>query len=136
MIYLDTNIIVYSYISPDDQKQIVSSQLIETLISDNNLLLSPLVMQELIFVLNKLQLSKTEISDIIELFKKYCRRNIYKKLVLDAYELCLKVDNLKHINDAVHLKFAEKYASKFITFDKDFNKFRSFTSIEIEVLTA
>lgn len=136
MIYLDTNIIVYSYISPDDQNQVVSSQLIETLISDNNLLLSPLVMQELIFVLNKLQLSKTEISDIIELFKKYCRRNIYKKLVLDAYELCLKVDNLKHINDAVHLKFAEKYASKFITFDKDFNKFKSFTSIEIEVLTA
>lgn len=136
MIYLDTNIIVYSYISPDDQKQIVSSQLIETLISENNLLLSPLVIQELIFVLNKLQLSKTEISDIIELFKKYCRRNIYKRLVLDAYELCLKVDNLKYINDAVHLKFAEKYASKFITFDKDFNKFKSFTSIEIEVLTA
>jgi predicted nucleic acid-binding protein len=136
MIYLDTNVLVYSYISPDDQIQIVSGQLIETLISENNLLLSPLVMQELIFVLNKLQLPKPEISDIIELFKKYCRRNINKKLVLDAYELCLKVENLKHINDAVHLKFAEKYAAKFITFDNDFNKFKSFTSIEIEILNA
>jgi predicted nucleic acid-binding protein len=129
MIYLDTNVIVYSYISPDDRKQIVSSRLIETLISDNNLLLSPLVMQELIFVLNKLRLSKPEISDIIELFKKYSLGNIDKKLVLDAYDLCLKVDNLKYINDAVHLKFAEKYASKFITFDNDYNKFKPFTSI-------
>lgn len=135
MIYLDTNVLVYSYISPDDQKQVVSSQLIETLIRENNLLLSPLVMQELIFVLNKLQLTNPEISDIIELFKKYCRRNINKKLVLDAYELCLKVENLKHINDAVHLKFAEKYAAKFITFDNDYNKFKPFTSIEIEILT-
>lgn len=134
MIYLDTNVIVYSYISPDDQKQVLSSQLIETLISENNLLLSPLVMQELIFVLNKLQLPKPEISDVIELFKKYCRRNINRKLVMDAYELCLEVDNLKLINDAVHLKFAEKYASKLITFDKDFNKFNSLTSIVIEIL--
>jgi predicted nucleic acid-binding protein len=134
MIYLDTNVIVYSYISPDDQKQVLSSQLIESLISDNNLLLSPLVVQELIFVLNKLHLPKPEISDIIELFKKYCGRNINKKLVLDAYELCLEVDNLKLINDAVHLKFAEAYASKLVTFDKDFNKFKYLTSIVIEIL--
>jgi predicted nucleic acid-binding protein len=134
MIYLDTNVIVYSYICPDDQKQVLSSQLIESLISNNNLLLSPLVVQELIFVLNKLHLTKPEISDIIELFKKYCGRNINKKIVLDAYELCLEVDNLKIINDAVHLKFAETYASKLVTFDKDFNKFKNFTSTVIEIL--
>jgi predicted nucleic acid-binding protein len=134
MIYLDTNVIVYSYVSPDDQKQVLSSQLIESLISDNSLFLSPLVVQELIFVLNKLHLPKPEISDIIELYKKYCRRNINKKLVLDAYELCLEVDNLKLINDAIHLKFAEAYTSKLITFDKDFNKFKYLTSIVIEIL--
>ena len=42
--------------------------------------------------------------------------------------------NVIVINDAVHLKFAEKYASKLITFDKDLNKFKSLTSIVIEIL--
>jgi len=38
------------------------------------------------------------------------------------------------INDAVHLKFAEKYAAKLITFDNDFKKFQGHTDFEIEIL--
>jgi predicted nucleic acid-binding protein len=66
MIYIDTNVIIYSYVNIGDQKQIKSSELTAKLIADNNILTSPLVIEELIFVFNKLKLSKDEISNIIK----------------------------------------------------------------------
>ena len=134
MIYIDTNVIVYSYVNLGDEKQILSSELIEQLISDNNLILSPTVIQEVIFVLNKLGVEKNEVSEIVEFFAKYASHHISTDLVKEAYELCFKTDRLKCINDAIHLKYAEKYGIKLITFDHDFNKFKPFATIEIEII--
>jgi len=61
MIYIDTNIIIYSYFNPGDSKHIISKQIIEELMSENNLILSPLTLQELIFVFNKLGMDKREL---------------------------------------------------------------------------
>ena len=136
MIYIDTNVIVYSYVNLGDQKQIISKELIEQLISDGDLLLSPLVIQELIFVLNKLRVNKNEVSEIVNFFTRYAPYDVSTELVMEAYELCFKTDQLRSINDAVHLKFTEKHGDKLITFDNDFNKFIPFTTIEIEILKA
>lgn len=56
-------------------------------------------------------------------------------MVLDAYEICEKLNICTNINDAIHLKYAEKYCTKIVTFDKDFKKFKDLAGIEIEVLT-
>jgi predicted nucleic acid-binding protein len=64
--------------------------------------------------------------------KKY--NHITNQLVLEAYDLCFETNRLRCINDAIHLKFAEKYGSKLITFDRDFKKFRPYANIEIEIL--
>jgi predicted nucleic acid-binding protein len=53
---------------------------------------------------------------------------------MTAFDLCFEIGNMKPINDAVHLKFAEKYASQIITFDRDFKRFRRFTEMEIKIL--
>jgi predicted nucleic acid-binding protein len=135
MIYIDTNVIVYSYINPDDSKHEVSKQLIERLIAEDTLILSPLTIQELLFVLHKLKVKKREILEIYNLFKEYSKHNLSMKTVKEACKLCFDTDSLKKINDAVHLKFAEKYASKLITYDNDFKKFKKHTSIEIEILS-
>jgi predicted nucleic acid-binding protein len=134
MTYIDTNIIVYSYINISDPKQVISSELIERLIAANDLLLSPLVIQELIFVLNKLKVNKNEISRIVKTFSKYCPYDISVELIEEAYDMCFQTDRLKSINDAIHLKFAEKYGSRLITFDNDFAPFKPFTGIEVEIL--
>ncbi len=134
MIYIDTNVIVYSYVNPEDSKHITSKHIIEELMSENNLILSPLILQELIFVLNKLKMDKGEIFEIYELFSKYSKYSLSIKLIKDACRLCFDIDSLRRINDAVHLKFAEKYADKLITFDNDFKKFQGHTDFEIEIL--
>jgi predicted nucleic acid-binding protein len=38
------------------------------------------------------------------------------------------------LNDALHAAYALSYASKLITFDKDFTAFQAHTSLPIEVL--
>ncbi len=58
MIYLDTNVIVYGYINPGDSRYLTSKNIIEKLILESNLILSPLSLQELLFVFNKLKLEE------------------------------------------------------------------------------
>jgi predicted nucleic acid-binding protein len=42
---------------------------------------------------------------------------------------------LKSINDIIHLKVAEQHCNKLITFDSDFRSLRSFSNIEIEIIS-
>ncbi len=39
-------------------------------------------------------------------------------------------------NDAIHMKYAERYCSKIVTFDNDFKKFEDSTGTMIEILMA
>jgi predicted nucleic acid-binding protein len=55
-------------------------------------------------------------------------------ILKDAFDLCKRTNRFKSFNDAVHLKFAEKYCDKLITFDSDFAKFRSHTDLDIVIL--
>jgi|GEM_PF-6882336 len=40
----------------------------------------------------------------------------------------------RSVNDVIHLKFAEKYTDKIVTFDADFEKLKSYTKLDIEIL--
>ena len=62
MLYLDTNILVYSLVNQDNAKMIASQTLINQSIADSSLILSPLVLQELAFTLAKLNLPQAMIS--------------------------------------------------------------------------
>ena len=48
--------------------------------------------------------------------------------------LCKKMNFCKNINDVIHLKLAERYCRKLITYDTDFKKFKNKTNIKIEIL--
>ena len=51
-----------------------------------------------------------------------------------AFEIASKTNFGKNINDIIHLKFAEKYCSKLLTFDKDFKLLKQFSKIEIDII--
>jgi len=101
VIFFDTNILVYSSINQDTEKQLPTDQKIFLALKKNELCIYPLVLTEYLFVLAKLR--QIEIQQ-------------------------------KNINDVIHLKFAEKYCDKLITFDTDFEKLKSYTNLEIEIL--
>ena len=46
-------------------------------------------------------------------------------------------DEAKHelsLNDAIHVAYAQRFAHKLVTFDKDFTAFQNHTSLMIDVL--
>jgi predicted nucleic acid-binding protein len=134
VIYIDTNLIVYSCVNIGKPIQVYAKQLLEKIIREKDLILSPLVLQELVFVLYKLKVKKEKIANIIKFYVKYSKGNINNDLVMTAFDLCFETGNMKPINDAIHLKLAERYASQIITFDGDFKRFRQFTEMEIKIL--
>jgi len=134
MIFFDTNLLVYSTVNLDENKQKTSDQLIEAAIKDKSFLVSPLIITEFIFVLTKLDIDQTLVKNAIILYKPFVKYSLDASLVFEAYELCRELKIGKNINDAVHSKFVEKYCLKIVTFDSDFKKFQDSTNIEIEIL--
>lgn len=72
MHYLDTNILVYSVVYQDEQKLNTSQNLIQDLLKNKKLLLSPLSLQELVFTLSKLKQQTELIVKSFELFSSFC----------------------------------------------------------------
>jgi len=134
MHYLDTNIIIYSVVNQDPRKMEVSQSIIRDLFEKNKLLISPLNLQELIFTLSKLKIEIERIKQIYFLFQQFCQNEIDKALVDSAFEIVSKLDFGKNINDVIHLKFAEKYCTKILTFDKDFNLLKQYSAIDIQIM--
>lgn len=134
MIFFDTNLLIYSTVNLEEEKQKVSDLLIEKAIKDGVFAVSPLVLSEFIYVVSKLKVDKILIKQAIDSYKPFVKYYLEPSMVLDAYGVCEKLNICTNINDAIHLKYAEKYCSKIVTFDKDFKKFKDLAGIEIEVL--
>ncbi len=132
VIFFDTNVLVYFATNQDSRKQSIAQILIQQAIEEQSLVISPLVMIEFIFVLSKLnQLIEQE--KALLFFQQFIKEQIEENLVFSAYQLCAQHNYGKNINDVIHLKFAEKYCEKIVTFDSDFNKLASFSTIKIEI---
>lgn len=136
MIFFDTNLLVYSAVNLDEEKQKISDNLIETAIKDNVFVVSPLVLSEFIFVLSKLKVNRILVDQAISSYKPFVKYPLEVAIVLDAYDLCKELELCNNINDAIHLKYAERHCSKVVTFDRDFRKFKKSTDTKIEILTA
>jgi len=64
----------------------------------------------------------------------FCENEIDKALIDSTFEIVSTLDFCKNINDVIHLKFAEKYCTKLLRFDKDFNNLKQYSSIDIQIL--
>ena len=135
MLYLDTNVLVYSLVNQDSDKMLTSQTLINQCISDSSLLLSPLTLQELAFTLAKLNLPQAMIKDSFDVFKAFAAHDIDIELCDSAFQLALSSNMLRNINDAIHARFAEQHAAKLVTFDNGFRKFAAHVSIPMDILS-
>ena len=131
--FFDTNILVFTSVNQNADRQKVSDTLIQNAIKNQTLVVSPLIISEYIFVLSKLNSIDANI-DNINMFTSFVKGSIDANIVKTAFETCNDLGFCKNINDAIHLKFAEKYAEKLVTFDKDFNKLIPHSRINIEIL--
>ena len=134
MVYLDTNVLIYATIEQDIEKKEKSLDIIEHLVKNQELILSPLVMQEFIFTLSKLKVDREIIEYDTEFYFNFVSENYTKKMLEEALSLCLEEKNCKNINDILHMKLATEYATKLLTYDSDFKKLQKYTDIEIEIL--
>jgi len=133
VIFFDTNVLIYFTINQDETKFDIAERMIYEAIEQDTFFISPMVLSEYIFVLGKYKLIQKHKSKVL-LFSKYVNASIDNKLVLEAYEVCEKIDFCKNINDVIHLKVAEAYCQKLVTFDTDFKKLQKYTNIKIEIL--
>ena len=131
--FFDTNVLIYFTINQDMQKFEMAQEIILEAIEKDTFFISPMVLSEYIFVLGKYKLTKQHKNKVL-LFSKYVESSIDNRLVLDAYHICEEIDFCKNINDIMHLKIAEQYCAKLVTFDTDFKKLQKYTDIEIEIL--
>ena len=133
MIFPDTNILVYATVNQDAAKQKIS----EKIISENiggNLVISPLILSEYIYVMTKLCIDEQYIRKSVDIFRKCVCSNIDADLVYSSFLLGQKTMMNKNINDLIHLKYAEKYAEVIYTFDENFKKLVNHSSIDIKIL--
>ena len=133
MLYIDTNILVYTMIDQGDDKTELSKQIINEAIKEGTLFISSLVLIELIFTLSKLKILN-ENNEAIKLYSNFCKSRVDKNVVFLAYEKCRKVDKCRNINDFVHLEIANRYCQRLVTFDSDFKNLQQYYSIDIEIV--
>ncbi|MBF0235166.1 MAG: type II toxin-antitoxin system VapC family toxin [Desulfamplus sp.] len=134
MIYFDTNVLIYATVNQDDGKRLLSQDKIRDAERNKRLLISPLSIQEFSFVLRKLSIPDDAIFQKASFFLNFCHHNIDCTLLAEACELASIANSYQSINDTIHLKFAERYARKLVTFDSDFKRFARFTTIDLEIL--
>ena len=135
MTFFDTNVLVYFTINQDKQKLEKAQEMIFDAIKKDIFFISPMVLSEYMFVLGKYGVIKEHKNKVL-LFSEYVEASIDKEVVLEAYDICEKIDFCKNINDIIHLKIAERHCNKLVTFDDDFRKLQKYTDIEIEILNA
>jgi len=131
--FFDTNVLVYATIDQDPAKLTLSEKWIEAAITEGTFYLSPLVLNEYIFILSKLKILHHHEEDIT-LYAQYVQGILDRPLILSAYAMCQKINFCRNINDAIHLKTAEIHCDKLVTFDRDFKRFIPHTPLEIDIL--
>jgi predicted nucleic acid-binding protein len=71
MLFFDTNVIVYSIVNQDPEKLKISQELIGNALDENSILTSPLILQELVFTLGKLEIEPGLIEENFDLWMHF-----------------------------------------------------------------
>lgn len=134
MIYLDTNVLVYSFCkNVDDLAQKQKAQdILKNAISTNKLLLSEISLYEFSFVCKKLEEDDEVIKNNLIFLLDFVRNRDICKDVIDYLNLS---NSFKHSFDSYHITFANKFNCKeLVTFDTGFKKFMKNSKTKITVL--
>ena len=102
--------------------------------TDRQLAVSPLVISERIYVLTRLGADGELLRRNIKFFKQFAFHDISRDMVWEAFDVAQRHNNAKHINDIIHIKYAERYCARIVTFDRGYETFRDYTALTVEIV--
>lgn len=136
MIYFDTDFWVHYFIIQDRKKHLLTKRIFEKANINNKVFISLLNLQELAFVLAKLDIESNEIYETLEILYQFNPANYSFEEYQRATTICQKV-GFSNINDCLHTVIAENNCDELYTFNQiDFKKIKNYTSLKINILSA
>jgi predicted nucleic acid-binding protein len=134
MTYFDTDVLVNANTNQNPIKNIESNAIIEQSILDETFTISWLSIQELGFVLAKLNEPVADINKSLNQLIASIPVNYNKVIFERAIELANFI-GFKDFNDCLHTAIAEQYCTDFYTYNHaDFKKIQTHTFLNIHIL--
>ena len=133
MIYFDTDVWINSLVNQHTEKHEESREIINNT-RQAGWIISNLNIQEILFVLAKLEIPSVEINKIAGKFLQFDVMHYSYKELQRAIIIAEKI-GYQHINDCIHTAIAESHCKEIITYNKkDFKKIEELTSIKVKIL--
>jgi predicted nucleic acid-binding protein len=134
MIYFDTDVLINSLIIQQSQKHQEANDLIESSLREKVFTISLLNLQEISYVLSKLNYSKDFITKNLNFFIRNNPIIPDLQIFQRAIELANQI-GFSNINDCIHTSVAETCCNELITYNKrDFLKIKKYSTIKIIIL--
>lgn len=134
MIYCDTDVLINFAVIQDKDKHKQSQKLVLDAVKNKEICISFLVLQEFLFVMERLNVDKDVTEKNYSIFKKLPILEINSTIFYRGYEIANMI-GFKSINDSLHTALAERNCQKLITYNKDdFKKIQKISTTVIEIL--
>jgi predicted nucleic acid-binding protein len=134
MTYFDSDVLVHYLFLQDPAKQSIARQCIQSAASQGRACVSVLSLQEVSFVLAKLQVAKADIAKSLAQLKQL---TVLETTLADFQraEIMAQLIGFQNINDCIHTAIAEQACLELVTFNhSDFNRIKPLSSLQITLL--
>ena len=134
MIYIDTDVLVHACVNQDTGKYHQANEVIKRAESDGTAVVSTLSVQELVYVLAKLNTADEDIGRVYNAIMHF-EPLAYDGLVIRrAFEIAEFV-GFRNISDCIHTAIAEQHCTELITYNRsDFRRVSEITTIQVTIL--
>ena len=134
MVYLDSDVLINFLVEQNPQKHKQADGLFSSIARKDALFMSFLVLQEIAFVLGKLNVPAREIAiklnELLLLNPYTYGSDEYRRAIFLAQKI-----GFYNFNDCLHTAIAETHCAELITYNKsDFVKIQPLTSLKISIL--
>ena len=134
MIYIDTDVLVNAYVVQDIAKNRQANQLIRQANDNDVAIISTLSVQELLFVLAKLDIQDEIIHSVYNEVMQLEPLAYDIETLRRAFDIANRI-GFRNINDCIHTAIAEQHCTELITYNKtDFSKIKEITTVNLMIL--
>ena len=134
MIYIDTDVLVHAYVDQDIKKYQQANEVIKRADSNGTAVVSTLSVQELVFVLAKLNTAVEDIDRVYNAVVQFEPLSYDGPVLLRAYSIA-KIVGFRNISDCIHTAIAERHCTELITYNRrDFRRIGEVTKIRVTIL--
>ena len=134
MIYIDTDVLIHAYVVQDVAKNQQANQRIRQANANDIAVISTLTVQELLFVLAKLDIDDEIIHSVYNEVMQLEPLAYDTAILQRAFDMARHV-GFRNINDCIHTAIAEQHCSELITYNRrDFSRIREIARVSVTIL--